>query len=340
MQSNNYRGESKKPKLFITLKRHPEFFENMKKLLTAHFDHLKVDPALANALPLPGLEARNVVANIWSFHGRKKDVIKLTLVLNRGSRAFIVRLKGLHGALLEHHNNALSWSHEVQTSARFRAETLGFLEDDLGELLAKLARAKKSEDIVHLLRLQYPAAYVAYLKACGRTADLQKLYDGYGNFTWYILGEIVPELHKLRSEDRLKQGKKAFVEDFQEFEYEGELFNGMAHGRGKYKRWGETVEGMFYQDKLHGFCIRSDHQYRRIFEYKAGVQHGKGTSYKENEDEVEIENYMYKLGVEKSFLSITYVTDQAFFTKLGKPLQAVAENWRDFKGIDYDKIED
>ena len=49
-------------------------------------------------------------------------------------------------------------------------------------------------------------------------------------------------------------GSKAFVEDFQEFEYEGELFNGMAHGRGKYKRWGETVEGMFYMDKLHGFC--------------------------------------------------------------------------------------
>ena len=86
--------------------------------------------------------------------------------------------------------------------------------------------------------------------------------------------------------------------------------------------------------------VRSDHQYRRIFEYKAGVQNGKGTSYKENEDEVEIENYMYRNGVEKSVLSITYVTDHAFFTKMGKPLQAVAENWRDFKGIDYDKIED
>lgn len=340
VQSNNYRGESKKPKLFIVLKRHPEFFENMKKLLTAHFDHLKVDPALANALPLPGLQDRNVVGTIWSFHGRKKGVIKLTLVLNRASRAFMIRLKGLHGVLSEYHDNAMSWSHEVQTSATFRAETLGFLEEELGGLLAKLALAKKPEDIVHLLRLSYPGAYVAYLKAMGKTEEIQKLYDGYENFTWYIVGEIIPELHKLRSEDRLKKGSKAFVEDFQEFEYEGELFNGMAHGRGKYKRWGETVEGMFYMDKLHGFCIRSDHQYRRIFEYKAGVQNGKGTSFKENEDEEEVENYVYKNGVEKSFLSITYVADHAFFTKLGKPLQAVAENWRDFKGIDYDKIED
>ena len=206
VQSNNYRGESKKPKLFITLKRHPEFFENMKKLLTAHFDHLKVDPELANALPLPGLENRSVVSNIWSYHGRKKDVIKLTLILSRASRAYMIRLKGLHGALLDHHNNALSWSHEVQMSAKFRNETLGFLEEELGELLAKLVRAKKPDDIVHLLRLSYPGAYVAYLKACGRTEEIQKLYDGYESFTWYILGELVPELHKLRSEERLKQG--------------------------------------------------------------------------------------------------------------------------------------
>ena len=65
VQSNNYRGESKKPKLFIVLKRHPEFFENMKKLLTAHFDHLKVDPALANALPLPDLQRRRACQLQW-----------------------------------------------------------------------------------------------------------------------------------------------------------------------------------------------------------------------------------------------------------------------------------
>lgn len=31
MQTANNRGDSKKAKLFITLKRSPEFFENMKK---------------------------------------------------------------------------------------------------------------------------------------------------------------------------------------------------------------------------------------------------------------------------------------------------------------------
>ena len=60
---------------------------------------------------------------------------------------------------------------------------------------------------MHLLRLKYPGAYVAYLKAMGKTEEIQKLYDGYENFTWYIVGEIIPELHKLRSEDRLKKGK-------------------------------------------------------------------------------------------------------------------------------------
>lgn len=296
-----------------------------------------------HALPLPGLESKNIVANIMSFHGRQKEGIKLSLVLSKKSRAFIICNKGLQGSLVERHNNIMSWVYEVQTSSTFREETLGFLEEsELATLPAALASRKKPEEKESLLRLTYPAAFPALLKAMGRIEELQKLYVGYENYTWYILGEIVPEVHKLRRDGRLQIGKKTFVEDNYEFEYEGELLNGLAHGRGKYKRWGETVDGMFFKDKLHGFCTRSDKYFSKIYEYRQGVPNGKSTSYKAEDEQVdgkhsEIENYMYENGVERWFNTITYVSDHAFFTKDGKPFQAVAKNWRDFRGTEYDK---
>ena len=177
-----------------------------------NFDEFPVEQERRRALPLNKLRSRLPTAIIFGFHGRKKQVIKMLLVLSNSSRAFIITQGGLRGFLLAHHNNSASWLYELQLSAKFRTEAACFLsQTELEDLPKQLGACKTEEEKETCLRHVYPTTYVALLRSIGRTKELDRLYDGTitpDNYTWYIHAELLPKLNKLRSEGRLAKGKK------------------------------------------------------------------------------------------------------------------------------------
>ena len=82
-----------------------------------------VSKELRHSLLTPRLGSRLATAMIFGYQGRKKAVIKLLLLINNASRAFIITQEGLQGFLMEGHNSAQSFCQQLLTSAAFRTET-------------------------------------------------------------------------------------------------------------------------------------------------------------------------------------------------------------------------
>ena len=61
----------------------------------------KFDKDLRHSLPFPELKSRLVSAEILKGYGFQKEVVKIVLVLNRASHAFIISQEGLPGLLLK-----------------------------------------------------------------------------------------------------------------------------------------------------------------------------------------------------------------------------------------------
>ena len=158
------------------------------------------------------IPSRLSTAVIFSFKGRKKPVIKMLLILSKSSRAFIITQGGLPGFLLNHHNNSASCLYEIFPSAHFRKEAACFLSQiELEDLPKQLTECKTEEEMETCLRCVYPTTYVTFLRSQRRTEELNELFDGTitpENYTWYLHGKVLPKISKLRSEGRLKKGKK------------------------------------------------------------------------------------------------------------------------------------
>ena len=89
---------------------------------------------------MPTIESRNATAIIFSFHSRRKEVIKLLLTFNRAGRAYIIKAHGLPGFLLDSHTNSMSWLYELRMTHNFQIEALNMLEEkEQNECKAKLA---------------------------------------------------------------------------------------------------------------------------------------------------------------------------------------------------------
>ena len=99
--------------------------------------------------------------------------------------------------------------------------------------------------------------YPILLKDLKREENLRSLCDGTlkpETYTWFILIELIPRMHKLRVEGKLTFGRKKIQgSDGTLWEYEGEIYNGMAYGLGKRHFCTRYHEGMFVDDKPHGF---------------------------------------------------------------------------------------
>ena len=64
------------------------------------FSQFPVKKKDRHCLPTQRIKSRLCTAEIWSFFGLKKEVIKMLLVLGKSSRAFIVTQEGLKGFCL------------------------------------------------------------------------------------------------------------------------------------------------------------------------------------------------------------------------------------------------
>ena len=180
-----------------------------------NFDEFPVEHGRRHDLPFKKIRSRLASAIILSFRDRKKHVTITLLTLTKSSRAFIITQGGLPGFLLDHHNNSMSWLYELQMSAQFRREMACYPEQiELEDLPKQLAECKTDEEKETYLRHVYPATYVAFLRTMGRTEELNELFDGTitpENYTWYLHAELLPKISKLRSEGRLKIGKKTIT---------------------------------------------------------------------------------------------------------------------------------
>ena len=71
-------------------------------------------------LPFPGLESRLSSAIVLSYQGISKEVIKLTLVLSKRSRVFIISQEGLKGFLLKRRTCFKLLLKELEMSSHLR----------------------------------------------------------------------------------------------------------------------------------------------------------------------------------------------------------------------------
>ena len=84
-----------------------------------YLDSLPVESSFAHSLPIPAIMSRHACAIIFSFHSRRKEVIKLLLTISKSARAYIITQNGLRGFLLDSHINSMSWIDELRTSHSF-----------------------------------------------------------------------------------------------------------------------------------------------------------------------------------------------------------------------------
>ena len=84
---------------------------------------LVVDAKLRHSLPLPGIQSRLASAVIFSFLGKKKNVSKIVIVLNRGGRAYIITQGFLAGFLMSNYDSLASLMfNELTINCRFKCE--------------------------------------------------------------------------------------------------------------------------------------------------------------------------------------------------------------------------
>ena len=140
---------------------------------------LVVDDKLRHSLPLPGIQSRLASAVIFSFLGKKKNVSKTVIVLNRGGRAYIITQGFLAGFLISNYESLASLMfNELTMNCKFKCENeieeklkLKALEEALD---AQLNSEKKFMHVKH----RHPELYVAYLTSEGKFDELKSLFDG------------------------------------------------------------------------------------------------------------------------------------------------------------------
>ena len=67
----------------------------------------KFPTELKDALPFKGLNSRHASAVICKQYGRRKEVMKMNLLMSRSSRAFIISQNGLEGFVNAKHDNGV-----------------------------------------------------------------------------------------------------------------------------------------------------------------------------------------------------------------------------------------
>ena len=73
-----------------------DYFARVKRITD-----LKFDWELRHSTPFPGLKSRLVSAEILKGYGIHYEVVKMVIILNRASRAFILSQEGLPGLLFK-----------------------------------------------------------------------------------------------------------------------------------------------------------------------------------------------------------------------------------------------
>ena len=180
---------------------------------------MHVDAGMQSSLPFHLLKSRLSTAIVLSFFSTKKKVIKLSIILSKASRAYIISQDGLPGFLLNHHNNIMSWLYELsKTVDELRYSISYSLEAyEVENLFDTVASHKIETEKEIALMYANPSVYVGFLKALNRTDQLNELCDGTvkcENFTWHVYMNLIPEINKLRAEKQLNKGK---LTDFTKF---------------------------------------------------------------------------------------------------------------------------
>ena len=160
-----------------------------------NLSQLEVRPQGRHSLPFPRmLPSRLCTSIIFSFKGLSKDVIKLNLVLCHDSWDFIITQEGLKGILKRVHDNFCSFLLELRLSEDF-ARRFGNYDDEepIGKLIKELGTLSRKKQAL-LLRERHPAKFIESLKVLGRNDTLDLIYgvDNESNYTWRILGTLVP----------------------------------------------------------------------------------------------------------------------------------------------------
>ena len=170
---------------------------------------LKVNRDLTHSLPFGELKSRLCIAIILGHLARKKQVIKLMLILNKSSRAFIITQDGLPGFLIPNHDNKQSFFFELENYADFRNELGCHLNQEKHTNV--LSKCTSLEDKERTLRLVYPIAFAFYIKAFGKEKEKELMNFGVVtllNYTWYIQSELLPRLNKLMREGKIRDKQK------------------------------------------------------------------------------------------------------------------------------------
>ena len=192
---------------------------------------------------------------------------------------------------------------------------------------------KPQEEAELIVKSQSIQIYFKGLKAVHRKADLGEilmLRDSYSyeDFTSFILEFLEPWLDDLRADGRLTVGKAQLKIGGRNVDYEGELWEGQAFGKGKYSRDNLSVEGTFLNDKATGIVVQKYFGETMEGEMKDDRFFGKNTQYREY---FEIGNRM------EDSEGIVYeldVTDEPEFAwyKDGRPLKAHVADWKEYRG--------
>ena len=123
-------------------------------------------------------------------------------------------------------------------------------------MLAKKDSTKKK---VTLLKQYYDVYQQADAEIKGHKQDWAFKCSSYqssmSNYTLYCMGYIEPTLEKLRSEQKLKIGKKKMTINGMLYVYEGEMKeSNESHGFGIARSGAVSFEGTFFNDKPEGIC--------------------------------------------------------------------------------------
>ena len=110
----------------------------MEESIQAQFEKLiPLEDKDRHSLPFHMLNSRISTSIVLSFVGRRKAVIKLSIVLSKASRSFIVSQLGLPGFLLSSHDNFASFLFELQSQRTLlNEENMSYIDENKYTTLA------------------------------------------------------------------------------------------------------------------------------------------------------------------------------------------------------------
>ena len=170
-------------------------------------DNFYVEPDWYHALPFHLLKSRISTAIVLSYYDTKKKAVKMTMVLSKSSRAYIITQGYLQGFLLERHENVMSWLFDLKTVPQFREEVSCYLEtSEIDKVHTDISILESEDWKVTSLMYVNPSIYIQFLQSTDRRCELEKLYDGVitkENFTWYVIIVLLPMVADLRARKQL-----------------------------------------------------------------------------------------------------------------------------------------